>query len=310
MSSDPHVHAVTFYDHDREVVDRVARFVADGIRQHGRAIVVATPSHRADLAEALLAMGLDPDEPPVAGHLVILDAQTTLDSFMTPDGPDPERFSAQVAQLVRDAGADGAQVRVFGEMVGLLWEAGDITSAIALEGLWNDLIDEVDFALLCAYSSSLIETGGLTEILGVCDQHSSVQAPPHYAVAGGDQWGQSRVFLPVPEAVVSSRRFVMSVLERLGAGCLVHDAALIVSELATNAVQHARSPFRVSVDESAGTVCISVQDVGEGHAKQRVGVGDLHAIDGRGMAIIEALSRRWGCDSLQDGKVVWAELVA
>lgn len=310
MSAGPHVHAVTFYDHDREVVDRVARFVADGIRQHGRAIVIATPEHRVDLAAALLDMGLNPDEPPVAGHLVTLDAQATLDSLMTEDGPDLERFSAQVAQLVRDAGADGAQVRVFGEMVGLLWESGDVPHAIALESLWNDLIDEVDFALLCAYSSSIIDTGGLTDILGVCDQHSSVQAPPHYAIEGGDHSGQSRVFLPVPEAVVSSRRFVISALERLGRASLVHDAALIISELATNAVQHARSPFRVSVDESGGTVCLSVQDVGQGHAQQRVGDRDQHAIDGRGMAIIAALARRWGCDTLEDGKVVWAELAA
>lgn len=310
LSPDPHLHAVTFYDHDREVVDQVARFVADGIHQQGLAIVVATPEHRTALVQALLASGLDPDDAPVAGRLVMLDARTTLDNIMTDAGPDPDRFAATVERIVRDAGTDGAPVRVFGEMIGMLWADGDIEGAIALEAMWNGLLDRVDFVLLCAYSSLILETGGLTEIHAVCGQHSNVQPPPRYTALGVDQPGSSRVYLPVPEAVASSRRFVIAELERLGVGHLGHDAAVIVSELATNAVLHARSPFRVSVDEAVGVVCISVQDVVEGFAAQRVGETGEHPLDGRGIAIIEALARRWGCDTLRDGKVVWAELAA
>ena len=308
MSQDPHLHAVTFYDHDREVVDRIARFVAEGIHEDGRTVVVATPEHRTQLVQSLLAMGLDPDEPPVAGHLVLLDARTTLRTFMTPTGPDPDRFAAHVGRRVTDAGADGAPVRVFGEMVGLLWEAGDVQGAIALETMWNGMIEHLGFMLLCAYPASLIEAGHLIEVDAICGQHSSVQAPPQYAAGLGDHSRSSRVFLPVPEAVRSSRRFVVASLERLGVPDLVHDASLIVSELATNAVRHAQSPFRVSVDQSVDTVCISVQDVDEGQAEQHLGDGDEHALNGRGMTIINALARRWGCDSLHDGKVVWAEL--
>jgi anti-sigma regulatory factor (Ser/Thr protein kinase) len=305
---EPHVHAVSVYVHDQEVVDELARFIADGVVQEGRAVVVATPQHRKALVETLRAMGLAPDEPPVAGHLVLLDAKQTLRSFTTRSGFARDRFLAKVGQAVIDAGADGAPVRVFGEMVGLLWEAGDVHGAIALEAMWNELIPQVGFDLMCAYPAALIETSSLVDVRAVCDQHSSVRAPEQYAALDSDHAESSRMFLPVSESVRASRNFVTAQLHRLEAEDLVHDATVIVSELATNAVRHARSPFRVSVSELGGLVCISVKDVGGGAAALPTTAPDDHAIDGRGMAIIDALAHHWGYSTLDDGKVVWAQL--
>jgi anti-sigma regulatory factor (Ser/Thr protein kinase) len=307
LSLEPHAHAVSVYVQDQEVVDELARFIADGVLQNGRAVVVATPQHRTALVETLRAMGLDPDEPPVAGHLVLLDAKQTLASFTIPSGFDRDRFLARVGQVVIDAGADGAPVRVFGEMVGLLWEAGDVQGAIALEAMWNDLIPQVGFDLMCAYPAALIETSSLVDVRAVCDQHTSVRAPEHTA-PDSDHAEASRMFLPVSESVRASRSFVVAGLHRLEADDLIDDATVIVSELATNAVRHARSPFRVSVSELGGLVCISVKDVGEGHAALPTTAADDHAIEGRGMAIIDALAHSWGYSPLDDGKVVWAQL--
>jgi anti-sigma regulatory factor (Ser/Thr protein kinase) len=303
---EPHAHAVSVYVDDHEVVDELARFVADGVVQQGRAVVVATSQHRTALVETLRAMGLDPDEPPVAGHLVLLDAKQTLESFTTPSGFDRDLFLTRVGQRVIDAGADGAPVRVFGEMVGLLWEAGDVQGAIALEAMWNDLIAEVGFDLLCAYPAALIETSSLPDVRAVCDQHTSLRAPQQHSALDSDE--SSRMFLPVSESVRASRNFVVAALRRLEADDQIHDATVIVSELATNAVRHARSPFRVSVSELGGFVCITVKDVGESHAALPTNDPDEHAIDGRGMAIIDALAHRWGYSALEDGKVVWAQL--
>lgn len=301
---------MTFYDRDQHVVDEVVHFVAEGLAQQGRAVVVATPEHRFAIESSLVARGLDPYSPPVAGRLVFLDASAMLQTFMTRQGPDRDLFMAHVGRRILNAGSGGAPLRVFGEMVGLLWEAGDVQGAIELEEIWNALVARLGFDLLCAYPSSLIESTSLAAIHGVCGQHSDVHAPSSYAGTAGDRSGLTRVFLPVPEAVASSRRFVIASLRMLGADHLVHDAAVVASELATNAILHAQSPFRVSVDESVGVVCISVQDVGEVLAVKDRGDAGEHALGGRGIAIIEGLSRRWGWDTLSDGKVVWAELAA
>jgi hypothetical protein len=71
---------------------------------------------------------------------------------------------------------------------------------------------------------------------------------------------------------------------------------------------HGDSPFRASIERSADAVCIAVEEVGRGLPQGRTAAHD--ALDGRGIAIVEALSRRWGCDEVDGGKEFWAELAS
>ena len=156
-------------------------------------------------------------------------------------------------------------MRAFGEMVALLWELGDVAGALELEERWNRLQDEMPFELLCAYPTSALGDARLGDVSDICAAHSGVLPPASYATgspaADATIAEYSQVFLPVPEAVAAVRRFVTEVLRRWGERDLEMDASLVASELATNAVLHASSPFRVSIDRSVGVVCIAVQDV-------------------------------------------------
>ncbi len=69
----------------------------------------------------------------------------------------------------------------------------------------------------------------------------------------------SAMFVPVPWAVPLSRRFVRRHVDDPG---LADVAALLVSELATNAVEHAGTPFEVVVATSSGRVRVEVADGG------------------------------------------------
>jgi anti-sigma regulatory factor (Ser/Thr protein kinase) len=305
----PHQHAVSFYDHEYELVDTVARFVAEGLAQHQRVVVVLTEPHRVAVESLLCVLGVDPQVEHRAQRYIALDAEMTLGAILDGDIPDVGRFEQSIRGFVSDAREDGSEIRMFGEMVNLLWQRGNVAGAIQLEGLWNDLLAEDPFELLCAYPSTHLSGSRLADVNAVCARHSSV-APPHSYVSG-DDLGEpattlSRVFLPVPESIAAVRRFVSRILGRWREPDLVADATLISSELATNAILHARSPFRVSVDRSVGVICISVQDAAGGLAEQQEVPAE--ALNGRGMAIVEALSRRWGCDNLPSGKVVWAEI--
>ena len=87
---------------------------------------------------------------------------------------------------------------------------------------------------------------------------------------------------------------------------LVGDAALVTSELATNAITHGSSPFRTSLVRTDDVVRVAVEDGSSATPDQQdAQPGDQH---GRGMAIVAILSRRSGYDATPSGKVAWAEL--
>ena len=66
-------------------------------------------------------------------------------------------------------------MRIYGEMVAVLWDQGNVAAAIELERLWNDLAIRHPFSLLCAYPTSAFHTdAGAEQFLQVCAQHSAV----------------------------------------------------------------------------------------------------------------------------------------
>ncbi len=305
-------HAAIFYDSDSELIDALAELVVGGLGAGERVLALATASHRTVLTERLTARGLDVAGCERDGSLVLLDAATTLGSFLGTDAVDHDLFRLHVGRRIADAVADGTRLRVFGEMVTLLWDRGLVAAALELESHWNVLVDELDFSLLCAYPTTSLEGAPLADVHRVCSLHATLQPPDGYAShdfpSDYRAGAPSRLFLPVPEAVASVRRFVTRVLEPWYEPSLLDDAVLIVSELATNAVRHADSPFRVSLDRSADRVRIAVQDVWEKDAEEQQPSED--ALGGRGLAIVGALTDRWGTEPLPTGKVVWAELHA
>jgi anti-sigma regulatory factor (Ser/Thr protein kinase) len=85
------------------------------------------------------------------------------------------------------------------------------------------------------------------------------------------------------------------------------DAALLLSELATNAILHARSPFTVIVRFDGSSLRI---EVGDGsRAEPRVRLHDTSdAPGGRGLMLIDTVAERWGILPTAKGKRVWFEL--
>ena len=307
----PHEHVVLFYDVDDELVANVARYVADGLSSGAPVVVIATGMHRAAIDDALSEHGVNASLARATGAYQALDAAETLETFMVNGAPDAGKFTAAVGEVLEAARAGGSTVLAFGEMVALLWHEGNVSGAIALESLWNGLAEEQEFALLCAYPTTALGGAGLGDVNDVCHLHSVVLPPESYGdrlpgAEEGDAAARSDVFVAVPEAVAAARCLVRGALEAWGEDQLVWDGMLIASELATNAVIHGGSPFRASIARSADGVRIAVEDAGPGLPRSRSAPQD--APDGRGIAIVEELSQRWGCDPSDGGKVFWAEL--
>lgn len=83
-------------------------------------------------------------------------------------------------------------------------------------------------------------------------------------------------------------------------------ASLLVSELATNAVQHAQSNFSVSIDETADAIRVEVRDGGGGIPV--VGTPTLKDVSGRGLLIVKTMSDDFGIEMDQKDKSVWFTL--
>jgi len=81
---------------------------------------------------------------------------------------------------------------------------------------------------------------------------------------------------------------------------------LLVSELVTNALLHARSEVVVSVSVTAQAVRIEVWDTSRAAPVSRHYAPE--ATTGRGLVLVEALADAWGTDVGPRGKTVWFEL--
>jgi len=86
---------------------------------------------------------------------------------------------------------------------------------------------------------------------------------------------------------------------------LIDDAVLCVSELVTNAVHAGCTSLRVELSFKDDGVRVGVVDDAPGRpALRSAGAGER---SGRGLRLVEAVSRRWGVDVVERGKLVWAE---
>lgn len=112
---------------------------------------------------------------------------------------------------------------------------------------------------------------------------------------------------PVPASAALARLFVERTLAEWGCDAFLDASRLLVSELVTNAVLHARTDLELVVRLAPHGVRVEVSD-GSPSAPVLRRYED-EAMTGRGLALVEELATRWGVDDRpQGGKAVWFEL--
>lgn len=115
-----------------------------------------------------------------------------------------------------------------------------------------------------------------------------------------------RQFEPLPANASRARRFAAA--ELAGWGVPSEWVILVVSELATNAILHARSEFEVGLVYLGERVRIEVLDDNPRLPTFEATIHD-GAHSGRGLGLVRALAARWGIEShLGHGKTVWCEI--
>ena len=140
-------------------------------------------------------------------------------------------------------------------------------------------------------------------------------ASPPEGTGSGAQ-GAVRTFALSRDAPAAARHFAVGALRRWGIADLADDVALVVTELAANAVRHARSGFTVILSSRPSrpsrpdVVRVSVRDanplpsVGVSGTGSALPVAPLH-----GLGAVNAMASHWGVESFgSSGKTVWVEL--
>jgi anti-sigma regulatory factor (Ser/Thr protein kinase) len=106
-------------------------------------------------------------------------------------------------------------------------------------------------------------------------------------------------------SAAQARRFVRQHLDTHHLGAMTDDVELVASELATNAMQHAGTPFHLRLEAFDDTLRLTVSD-GSRDGPVHLAAQPLDT-GGRGLEIVDLLSRSWGYLEDGSGKSVWAD---
>jgi anti-sigma regulatory factor (Ser/Thr protein kinase) len=177
----------------------------------------------------------------------------------------------------------------------------------------QDVVDiPADPALACGRPTTDPATGSIRGFVparaGYTGLHTSSGVPAieeHPQCAGTTRVRWS--FTPEPTVPGDARRRLVPVLAGWGLAADDRDGALLViTELVTNAVEHAKTPLTVTVSFTGMTLLVEVHD--ESPTQPRLQPVDLGAARGRGLQFVDALAHRWSWATGPTGKTVWAEI--
>jgi anti-sigma regulatory factor (Ser/Thr protein kinase) len=116
----------------------------------------------------------------------------------------------------------------------------------------------------------------------------------------------------LPHTAQAAREARTEVARLLSGRCsppAIDTAALLTSELVTNAVLHASPPVQLRVEITAGFLRVEIHDSSTS-TLPAPSLARSTERNGRGLAIVEALASRWGSEHTIGGKFVWFELRA
>jgi anti-sigma regulatory factor (Ser/Thr protein kinase) len=286
-------HVAQFYGDDRELAADVGSFLSGGLAAGEAGIVIASAAHLPMLAEGVLA-----------DQVLVVDADEMLRGFVTGETIDGARFRASAENLIGQVAGRGEPVRVYAELVALLWDAGQTGLAVELEALWRELAARLPFAGLCGHPARLLTVGEKErpEVRRLCRLHTSVLARPP-SIPGRPGASVMRDFPRDVQSARAARQFVLGELASRADDTMRADAAIVIGELAANAVLHAGTPFTVTVSFLPDVMRIAVRDTAPLSDPASLAVRAGHGLDA-----VAQLAARWAVDPLPDGKAIWADL--
>ena len=169
----PSDHIVYSYADDNDLVDAVTLFASAGLAKKEAVILVVTAKHWDLIRQRLEHEGFKIQEPLESGRLVFADAEDVLATFLFDGIIDEQRFKTGIGSLIdtaRERSGRARPVRLFGEMVDLIWISNP-KATLRLEELGNEVIESHSMTVLCAYSIGGSRPNSLPAPILACHSH-------------------------------------------------------------------------------------------------------------------------------------------
>lgn len=168
----------------------VAQYVQEGLRNGDAVVIIGRPELRKAAIVLLNTLGLDTQSLKDQGQLKLFDAEFLLSSLLINDEIDALVFQKHVAIPIQALSSKYGKVRIFGEMIDLLWQQDKHDTVMQLEDFWNKLFQTIDFSLLCTYSLDHIDPDAYDNSLErICRFHTHLipieDSDPVGSVLGG-----------------------------------------------------------------------------------------------------------------------------
>jgi anti-sigma regulatory factor (Ser/Thr protein kinase) len=120
--------------------------------------------------------------------------------------------------------------------------------------------------------------------------------------------GVARSYPPNPAVLTEARAFAADRLRAMGRSEVQDDVQLLLTELITNVIMHARTDFEVRLEPSGDGVRVEVVDGNP--TMPAAGTLAPGALSGRGLTLVDGVAKRWGAQHKKgDGKTVWFEVI-
>jgi signal transduction histidine kinase len=166
-------HVVQFYENDEFLREVLTVFSGSGLQADECVILIAAEANRRAVERRLGERGFDVAAATASGRLVLLDAREVLATIIVDGVPSSDLFEASFRRLLAPAAADGRGVRIYGEMVDLLWQDGNHAAAIRLEEMGNSLATAHPIRVLCGYAmDNFVKASDADEFDRVCALHT------------------------------------------------------------------------------------------------------------------------------------------
>jgi len=172
-------HIVKVCSDDTLQAEVVTEYIKEGLLNEEAAIIFARTSLRKKVIANLENLGVDVGHYKSIGKLKFFDAEFILTNFHIDGTVDESAFIDVIGLPIQAIKREFGKVRVFGEIVNVLWKNEEHAAAMHLEECWHNLCQAIDFSFLCSYSLESLDSTAFDESINLLCQYHKHLTPVH-----------------------------------------------------------------------------------------------------------------------------------